>query len=64
MSLPVILGALAAAIVLLGAILVVSRRVTENKSSDELAQRLPDGSAVNHDTSGSMWDGAADGGGD
>jgi len=59
-----ILGAIAAAIALIGTILVVSRRLTEDKGSEELAQRLPDGSVVNHDSSGGMWDGAADGGGD
>ena len=59
-----ILGAVAAAIVLIGTILVVSGRLTEDKGSDKLAQRLPDGSAVNHDSSGGIWDGAADGGGD
>jgi hypothetical protein len=63
MSLLVILGAIAAATVLVGTVLVVSRRLTDSKSSDELAQRLPDGSLINHDSSGGMWDGAADGGG-
>lgn len=60
----IILGAIAAAIVLIGTVLVVSGRLTEDKSNGELAQRLPDGSGINHDSSGVVWDGAADGGGD
>ena len=64
MTFLVVIGAIAGAIVLIGVLFVVAGRLTDNKSSHELAQRMPDGSAVNHDSSGGMWDGAADGGGD
>jgi hypothetical protein len=63
MTLLVVLGVLAAAVILIASILMTSRHLTESKSSHELAQRLPDGSAINHDSSGGMWAGDADGGG-
>ncbi len=59
-----ILGAVLAAFALIGVVLVVSARLTESKTNDELAQRLPDGSFINHDSSGGMWHNGCDGGGD
>ena len=62
MTILAIIAAVVLGLILIGAIVVVSMRITEGKSSQELAQRMPDGSAANHDSSGGMWDGAAGGG--
>lgn len=64
MSILLLIGACIAAIAVIGLVVFASGRLTESKSNDELAQRLPDGSHINHDSSGGMWHGGSDGGGD
>ncbi len=61
MTILLIFGAIVAAVCLIGVIIAVSMRLTDSKSNEELAQRMPDASTVNHDSSNGMWDG---GGGD
>ena len=63
MSMPLTIAAafLAAGIFIFIA-LRVSMRVTDAKTNDELAARIPDGSHTKHDSSNGVWTG--DGGGD
>lgn len=59
-----IAAAFLAAVILIFIAFRVSLHVTDAKTNDELAARMPDGSHTNHDSSNGMWDGGAGGGGD
>ena len=49
MSVLIILGAMLTAVILIGTIVLASEHLTDKKSNDELAGRMPDGSAINKD---------------